>query len=79
MTLRRGPDYIVGDLDSIKPESIKWLNDQVPKLSIFYNFMFSSEKIPMKFMNLKSKTRLISKNRSNSLAQNVRHPLQLSL
>ena len=27
--LKRGPDYIVGDLDSIEPESIKWLNDQV--------------------------------------------------
>ena len=25
----RGPDFIIGDFDSIDPESIKWLNDTV--------------------------------------------------
>lgn len=27
----RGPDYIVGDMDSIDSESVKWLNDKVKR------------------------------------------------
>ncbi len=27
--LERGPDYIIGDFDSLKKESLKWLDDQV--------------------------------------------------
>lgn len=28
-TISRGPDYIIGDFDSIDPESVNWLNDKV--------------------------------------------------
>ena len=28
-TISRGPDFIIGDFDSIDPQSIKWLDDTV--------------------------------------------------
>ena len=35
---KRGPDYVIGDFDSIDPDSLKWLNDKVCNLNLFITY-----------------------------------------
>jgi thiamine pyrophosphokinase len=39
--ISRGPDFVIGDFDSIDPQSIKWLEDTVkPIFKQYHNKLF---------------------------------------